>query len=81
MPKAGDALIQRPLKTGSTVPLSQAFSWVGTLLAITAKNDKWDKGIVEAHPKVFCVNATAVNCIRWHNDTAFTYRFKLREKG
>ena len=32
------------------------------------KNDKWDKGIMEAHPKVFCVNMTAVNCMRWHND-------------
>ena len=36
---------------------------------------------MEAHPKVFCVNMTAVNCIRWHNDNAFAYRFKLREKG
>ena len=35
---------------------------------------------MEAHPKVFCVNMTAVNCLRWHNDYAFAYRFKLREK-
>ena len=35
--KAYDPLIQRPLKIGSTVPLSQYFSWVGTLLAHTAK--------------------------------------------
>ena len=35
--KACDPLIQRPLKIGSTVPLSQDFSWVGTLLAHTAK--------------------------------------------
>ena len=35
--KACDPLIQRPLKIGSTVPLSQYFSWVGTLLAHTAK--------------------------------------------
>ena len=34
---------------------------------------------MEAHPKVFCVNMTAVNCIRWHNDNVFAYRFKLRE--
>ena len=31
---------------------------------------------MEAHPNVFCVNMTAVNCIRWHNDKAFAYRFK-----
>ena len=35
--KACDPLIQRPLKIVSTVPLSQDFSWVGTLLAHTAK--------------------------------------------
>ena len=35
--KACDPLIQRSLKIGSTVPLSQDFSWVGTLLAHTAK--------------------------------------------
>ena len=28
--------------------------------------------------KSFCVNATAVNCIRGHNNNAFAYRFKLR---
>ena len=32
--KACDPLIQRPLKIGSTVPLSQDFSWVGTLLTL-----------------------------------------------
>ena len=36
---------------------------------------------MEAHPKVFCVNASAVNYLRWHNDSAFANRFKLREKG
>ena len=35
---------------------------------------------MEAHPKVFCVNMTAVNCIIWHNDNAFAYRSKLRGK-
>ena len=43
-------------------------------------NDKWDKGTMETHPKVFAVNATAVNCVRWQNDNAFDCRFKLREK-
>ena len=36
--------------------------------------------MMEAHPKVFASSASAVNCIRWHNDNAFAYRFKIREK-
>ena len=28
--------------------------------------------------KSFCVNATAVNCIRWHYDNAVAYRFNLK---
>ena len=41
--------------------------------------DMWDKRLMEARPKVFCVNATAVNCIRWQNGNAFAYGFKLRK--
>ena len=29
----------------------------------------------------FLVTATAVNFVRWHNDNAFPYRFKFREKS
>ena len=26
------------------------------------------------------LNATAVNCLRWHTDNDFAYRFELRER-
>ena len=35
---------------------------------------------MEPIEKLFCVNMTAVNCIRWHNDNAFAYRFKVKGK-
>ena len=77
--KACDPLIQRPLKIGSTVPLSQDFSWVGPLLAHTAKTTSGTRESWKPIQK-FCVNMTAVNCIRWRNDNAFANRFQLREK-
>ena len=59
------------------IPLSQPFSRVGTLLAHTAQTTS---GTRESWKPSFCVNATAVNCIRGHNDSAFACRFNLKEK-
>ena len=56
------------------------FYWVGTLLAHTQKR-QMGQGNHGSPSKSFCINTTAVNCIRWHNDNAFAYLFKLREKG
>ena len=66
----------RPLHYG--IPLSELFSWVGTLLAHTQKRQVGQEN--HGSPsKSFFVNATAVNCIRSITDNAFAYHFKLRE--
>ena len=51
------------------------------LYLLTPKNDQRNKGIMEAHPKGFASDPTALNCIGWHNDNDFAYLFELREKG
>ena len=48
---------------------------------LTPKNDKRDKGIMEAHPKVFASTRLQFTVQDGNNDNAFAYRFKLREKG
>ena len=44
------SLSLRPQHYG--IPLSKPFSWVGTLLAHTAKTTSGTKGIMETHPEV-----------------------------
>ena len=59
-------------------------TFLGSELIALLHKRQVGKGATEAHPKVFqksCVNTTAVNYIRWHNDDAFAYHFKSRVKG
>ena len=76
-----------PLPRPHTVPTSttlsdtfiSTFSWIATLLAHTQKRQV-GQGNHGSPSKRFCVNTTAVNCIRWRHDNVFAFLFKLREK-
>ena len=55
--------------------------FLGSELYLLTLNKRYvGQGYSGSSSKSFCVNATAVNYIRWQNGNAFAYRFKLTKK-